>query len=217
MAITGLGMILFVIFHLAANLTLFNSNPVIYNAFSNSLLNLGFWLYAAEIILLLFALIHIYLAYQLKTLVLQARPIQYNSIQSKGKPSKFGFSSTRLPASGTFILIFLIIHIIQFKYGPGITEGYSIQFEGKTIRDLHRIVVETFHYFPYVLFYMISMILLGFHLRHGVWGSFQSLGITRPRTSHPLYIFGTILSLLIALGFFLIPIFIYFNWIGVTS
>ena len=45
-----------------------------------------------------------------------------------------------------------------------------------TVRDLHRLVIETFRSTPWMLFYTACLVFLGFHLRHGVWSAFQSLG-----------------------------------------
>jgi succinate dehydrogenase / fumarate reductase cytochrome b subunit len=80
---------------------------------------------------------------------------------------------------------------------------------GVMVHDLYRIVAETFSKIQWVIFYSGSMIFLGFHLRHGYWSAFQSLGIMNPRWSKPIYAFGLILAILLAVGFFFIPIYIY--------
>ena len=205
-AITGIGLVIFVIFHFISNLMLFHPNPAIYNGLSNSLIELGSWLVLAEIGLLAIVVIHIVVAIRLKYLAMRARPVAYVHKQSKQGPSKEGFSSTRLLLSGVVILGFLIIHIAQFKFGPNISEGYSTVIQGKTVRDLHRIVAETFKKSYWASFYFVCMILLGFHLRHGIWSLFQSLGATNRRTTGPIYRIGTTLAVLVALGFALMPI-----------
>ena len=78
--------------------------------------------------------------------------------------------------TGLVLLAFLVIHIWQFKFGPAIEEGYVAQLHGENVRDLHRLVVETFKKPGYVLFYVFSMSLLGMHVRHGFWSALQSMG-----------------------------------------
>jgi succinate dehydrogenase / fumarate reductase cytochrome b subunit len=209
MSLSGIILAAFVIFHLIANLYLLLPNSASYNLLSNSLTALGRWLVLAEIFLLICLFIHIVVAVRLKIISLRARPVSYVQIKTKGGPSKEGFASTRLFLTGLVILIFIVVHVIQFKFGPGISEGYSSFADGKTVRDLRRLVDETFFKSYWAGFYVVSMIFLGFHLRHGFWSLFQSLGATNRRTTLPLYHVGTWLAVIIALGFGLIPIFIF--------
>jgi succinate dehydrogenase / fumarate reductase cytochrome b subunit len=186
-SITGAGLVIFVIFHFISNLTLFYPDPSIYNSLSNSLVVLGNWLVIAEIILLLCIVLHVIVALRLKRLSMRARPQSYVSrLITKGGPSKEGFASTRLLLTGTVVLIFLIVHVAQFKFGPSVTEGYAFSVQGQVIRDLHRLVVETFRKPSWTTFYVACMVFLGFHLRHGIWSLFQSLGATNRRTTGPL-------------------------------
>jgi hypothetical protein len=55
------------------------------------------------------------------------------------------------------------------------------------------------------------MLLLGVHLRHGVWSAFQSLGATKPRLTPLIYLIGAVLALAIAVGFLILPLWIYFT------
>ena len=205
---TGAALVVFIVFHFIANLALFSPNPKTYNSISNSLVDLGGWLVFAEIVLCGLLAIHILIALNLKLVSMRARPHGYEFKQTKGGPSKLGFASTKLFLTGAVILIFLIVHIIQFKFGPGLSEGYSVSIQGKMVRDLHRLVLETFHKGYWMAFYVICMIFLGFHLRHGIWSQFQSLGATNKRTTGPIYNIGTALAVIIAVGFALMPIFI---------
>jgi succinate dehydrogenase / fumarate reductase cytochrome b subunit len=208
-SLTGAALVIFIIFHLISNLALFAPNPAVYNSLSNSLVEFGSWLVLAEIILLMLVVIHILVALYLKRLSMKARTHSYAFKQTKRGPSKQGFASTRLLLSGAVILVFLIVHIVQFKFGASISEGYAVSAHGKTIRDLHRLVVEVFRNTYWAAFYVVCMVFVGFHLRHGIWSLFQSLGITNKRTTGPLYIIGTTLAWTIAIGFALIPMFIF--------
>ncbi len=215
MAITGLALVLFVIFHLFGNLTILAHDPNVFNVFSDKLVSLGTILNILELTLLALALIHISLALRLKWLAFRARPIGYAEKHSKGRPSKYGLASARMVPTGFMILVFLVIHLTQFKFGPGIAEGYKTIVNGEMIRDLHRVEFEAFSSISTVIFYVACMLFLGFHLRHGVWSSFQSLGGTNSRTSQPIYRLGGYLAIFLVMGFLIIPIWVYLKATGV--
>jgi len=189
---------------------LFKGDPILFNSYSNSLMELGVLLNIAETALTVVAIIHVGLAIRLRILARRARPISYAETKSKMGPSKLGFASRNLVVTGLFVLVFLVLHIIHFKYGADIAEGYVTTIQGKSVRDLHRLVVEEFKKPWVVAFYVPMMVFLGFHLKHGVWSSFQSLGLTNSRTSTPIFRFGIALSCLISIGFIAIPLWIYF-------
>lgn len=211
MAITGLSLILFVISHLAGNFSLYFPEGTVFNTYAATLASFGWLLYVAEIGLLLMFILHIVTAIQITRLNKAARPVGYKSYQTKGGPSKANLSSRFMVVSGILLLAFLVLHIAHFKYGSGISEGYVVDINGQQVRDLHRLVVETFQNPVYVVIYVFAMIMLAFHLRHGFWSAFQSLGTRRPHLIGLLQKVSVILAILISLGFMGIPIWIYFR------
>ena len=117
--------------------------------------------------------------------------------------------------TGVILLVFIILHIAQFKFGPGVAEGYVATVDGKEVRDLHRLVVETFRQPIWAVGYMGVMVLLGLHLRHGFWSAFQSLGLLSPRLSGVISLVGVVLAALLAVGFLGIPLWILVDPMGV--
>ena len=114
--------------------------------------------------------------------------------------------------TGIVLLVFVVVHIKTFKYGPG-SQGekeYTSVVNGVEMRDLHKLVMETFQDPVYVGFYAIAMVLLGLHLSHAIWSAFQSIGFYHPRYTPVLYTGGRVLAFLIAAGFFIVPVWIYF-------
>ncbi|NKB24857.1 MAG: succinate dehydrogenase [Kiritimatiellae bacterium] len=214
MAITGLALFFFLIIHLIGNLTLFSSDPALFNGYAHKLHTLKPLVITAEIFLLAFFIMHIVSGVSVAIGKRKARPISYYKTASAGGASKKTISSSTMIITGIVILVFTVIHIKTFKYGPSIAEGYSIDFEGETVRDLHRLVVEKFSQLPYVLFYVLCMLFLGFHLRHAFWSAFQSLGIHHPRSTPVLYGMGLFCSILLATGFILLPLWIYCRGAG---
>jgi succinate dehydrogenase / fumarate reductase, cytochrome b subunit len=217
MALTGLGLVVFVITHLAGNLALYKSEGSTFNAYTQGLAGFGFLLYIAEVGLLLAFLVHIVTAILIKRGHKEARPVRYVVARPKNGPTQSNLSSRNMISSGVILLIFLVLHIWQFKYGPGINDGYVTDVNGVQGRDLYRLVVETFHQPLYVVIYVGAMLFLGLHLRHGFWSAFQSLGAMNPRFTRLVYALGFFIAAILALGFLFIPIWIYFDLSQVVS
>lgn len=209
MALTGLALVLFLIAHLAGNLQLLQPSGELFNKYSHHLVNLGYLLYAIEVGLLLLVLVHAFIGINLARISREARPARYVMEASKGGDSRANVSSRHMVLLGLGILIFIVIHVWQFRFGPGMDEGYVVTIHGEQARDLHRLVIEAFANPAWVIFYCGMMFFVGFHARHGVWSMFQSVGAMPGGISKTFYAVGAVFAALIALGFFLLPIWIF--------
>ncbi len=205
LAVTGLCLVGFVIVHLMGNLLLL-VGPEAFNAYAHRLMSLGPLLYVAEGLLLAVFLIHIVTAITVTWGNWKARPSGYQTARDQGGPSRMTLSSKTMIWTGLVLLVFLIVHLITFKYGPGIEEGYATSLDGEPVRDLYRLVAEWFGNGIYVAYYVISMGLLGFHLRHGFWSAFQSLGGFHPRLTPLAYSLGIVAGVILAGGFLGLPV-----------
>jgi succinate dehydrogenase / fumarate reductase cytochrome b subunit len=217
MGFTGLGLVGFVIVHLLGNLSLYRPGSEHFNAYVEKLQSFGGLLTVAEVGLAAMILIHAYFAVLVTLGNKAARPVKYAVVKSKGDPSRSNISSRNMIITGLVLFGFLILHIWQFRFGPGMTAGYTTSLDGKDVRDLHRLVMETFHNPLYVGIYVAVMFFLGAHLRHGFWSAFQSLGAMAPQLSKPFYFIGLLIGVIVALGFLVIPLWIYFDafsWFG---
>lgn len=210
LACTGFCLAGFISVHLAGNLLLL-IGPESFNLYAHKLLSMGILLYAAEIILLSIFLIHLALAVYTQILNWRARPGSYLVTNYQGKPSRLTFSSRTMIWSGLIIITFTIIHVITFKYGPGINEGYWVISEGEKIRDLYRLVAESFQKEYYVIPYLAVMIILGLHLKHALWSGIHTLGATSPRTLPILYLISAVIAVAMGAGFFFLPLWLYFS------
>lgn len=210
-AITGLGLCIFIVIHLLGNLALLTGKAEAFNTYSHFLLGLGTLIYAVEIGLVLFFLFHMFTAVTVWWDQQMARPQSYKMTAAAGKPSKKTISSRTMIYTGAILLIFTILHLITFKYGPGIKEGYVVTIDGVVMRDLYRLTIEVFHKPGYVIWYVAAMGLLGFHLRHGFWSAFQSLGMNHPRWTPVIYAIALLFALIMAFGFIILPVVIYFR------
>ncbi len=218
MALSGIGLVLFIIVHLLGNLTLYKSDGSTFNVYANTLDSYGLLLTVAEVGLLAVFLLHIVTAILVTRRNRTARPIGYRTWRSKSNQSSqsneanpSNISSRNMIISGLIILGFLILHIYQFRFGPGIEQGYVTQVQGHQMVDLYRLVREVFSNPLYVGIYIVSMILLGTHLRHGFWSMFQSLGMMKARASRQVYCISFLIAFVLSLGFLLIPVWMYFG------
>jgi succinate dehydrogenase / fumarate reductase cytochrome b subunit len=211
MGLSGLALFLFVAVHLSGNLILILGTRTLYNEWTHSLESLGPLLYVIEAGLLGVFLLHIISGTSVWLDKRRARPTPYVKVANAGGPSRKTISSTSMIITGVVLLLFTIVHVRTFKYGPGIAEGYVQVINGLEVRDLYRLVIETFSREGYVIFYVAVMVFLGFHLRHGFWSAFQSLGAMNPRLTPVSYGLGVLLAIMIGLGFIVLPVWIYFS------
>ena len=207
--VTGLGLSLFVLFHVAGNLTLFAGSEA-YNQLAHFLDSLGILLYIVEFTLLGLAIFHVIVGINIRLNTLKARPVGYSQIKSIGEPSKQSVSSRSMLITGAILLGFLVLHLSTFKFGA----YYSTVINGVEMRDLSSLVIEKFHNPIYAFGYAGVMIMLGFHLRHGIWSAWQSIGVLNSKISPAVYAIALVLAISIAIGFIALPLSIYFGFIN---
>lgn len=207
--VTGLGWVLFIILHLIGNLGYFAEGDA-FNEYSHFLLNMGPLLWALEILLLVGLVMHAAAGIDIYIRKRRARERDYEEYKSVGRPSLQTPSSRSMIFTGIVLLAFLFIHVGHFKFEIGVEGEYMTTVAGVEMRDLKRLMTETFQNPFYAFGYPLVMILLGFHLRHGIWSAFQSLGAMNKRLTPIIYSIGTVLAILLAIGFLFIPLYIYF-------
>jgi succinate dehydrogenase / fumarate reductase cytochrome b subunit len=103
---------------------------------------------------------------------------------------------------GLALLLFIIWHLINFSIG-------RVNVTGGPTADPYNLVVDSFSTWWLTLIYLLAMVALGMHIRHGVWSASQTLGWTsNERARHRAKATGIFLAVLIAGGFSLVPIFV---------
>ncbi len=204
-ALTGLGFAGFLVTHLAANLLVLVS-PHAYNEYSHKLISNPL-IYVAEAGLALLFVTHAVKAILNFVANKRARPAGYEQKRRAGHTSRKSLASTTMIVTGTWLLLFIVIHLKTFKFGP----WYDTP-DG-SMRDLARLVDEEFRQPLYVVFYVLSMAVVGLHLRHGLSSAFQSLGLNHPRYNGLILKAGLTVAVLMALGFAAIPIVIFLTFL----
>lgn len=214
MAVSGLGLVGFLVTHLAANLTLLTGNPDLINAYGAGLKStLGPLFYPAEFALTGLFLVHIAMAVYINVVEKRAaRPEKYSKAQrGKGGPSKFGIAGSNMLITGALLAFFLVIHIYQIRYQTEFGTQLMTTINGEPVADLYRYCNELFASPLMTAFYVGVMIFLGIHLRHGFWSAVQSLGAMKPEWSKPIHGLALIIAILFAIAFLIIPIWMHFG------
>jgi len=192
---TGLALFIYLITHIAGNLLVFAGRST-FNDYSHMLLSNPL-IPIIEIGLLLIFLLHIYKTVTMFLGNQQARPVGYKQKKPAGPPSRKTFSSTTMIFSGLWLLVFVVIHVKQFKYGT------EYEVAGTGVRDLYRLEMENFSNPILVAFYVLSMLVVGSHLWHGVASAVQSLGGDHPRWTPRVLAAGKVAAVVIA-GVFIV-------------
>lgn len=193
MAITGLMLLGFLVFHLSGNSTLFFGLDT-FASFVDFLAGTGPFVYLAELILAIIFLSHILLGIVLTFSNWKAREVQYAVKNDRGGQT---FASKTMPYTGLILLIFLVIHLLDYtiaKYVAG-WDGWQLAVR----------VSDSFKNVARVSFYVFAVIVLGVHISHGFWSLFQSIGLAHPKYTKTLQTLGKILGILFAVGFAFIP------------
>ncbi len=173
MAIAGLGLCLFVLVHAAGNMLLFKSSEA-YNRYSNDLIT-NHLIYVAEAGLVFFFLAHIVQGIVVTFRNRNARKPGY-AVRSNGAKGT-SLNKRTMILQGLIILVFVILHLREFKYGP----EYTVVYNGEQMRDLFRLVHQTFQNPLYVGWYLLAVTILCFHLAHGFYSALQTLGMQNDR------------------------------------
>ncbi|HEU4891506.1 MAG TPA: succinate dehydrogenase cytochrome b subunit [Vicinamibacterales bacterium] len=200
--LTGLLLFAYLILHLVGNALIF-AGADLFNEYSHRLISNPL-LIPIEIGLLLVFLVHIYKTVRMLIANTAARPVRYQKKAYAGHTSRKSFASSTMIASGLIVLVFVLIHVKQFKYG-----AYYETVSASPVRDLYRTEIEVFQNPLWVAFYVFSTIVVGLHLRHGIASGFQSIGADHPLYTRRLTAIGIVMAIIIGGGLGLIPIVIY--------
>jgi len=182
MAITGLGLLGFVLVHMIGNLKMY-FGPSDLNHYSHFLERLLYPILPEKAMLWIFrfgliamVLVHIHAAYTLTVLNRQARPVKYQSSRDYQVAS---FASRSMRLTGIVVLAFVVWHLLDLTFG--VVNPVVGDKDAEGLKDVYAAVVHSFERVPVAVFYVLANIALGVHLFHGVWSLFQSLGWNNPR------------------------------------
>ena len=206
-AVTGVILFGFVVLHMIGNLKTFtgtNDNGVPHiddyahflRTMGEPMLPHGFALWATLLVLIVALLLHVGMVIALQRRNSAARPVDYDHRPVRVVSS---FAARTMLVSGVLILVFVIIHLLQFTTG-------TIQLTPIVPEQVYANLYNAFAVWFVALFYVIAMGLLGFHLYHGVWSLFQTLGVDNPDRNRVLRLFAVVTAVGLVVGFSSVPL-----------
>ncbi len=197
MAVSGLFLVLFVLVHLAINLTLIYPGKEAFDA-AVEFMGTNPFIQIMQPVLFLGFIIHFSLALYLELTNRSKRPVNYVN-NNPGASSSW--ASRNMIWTGLFVVLFLVLHLIN----------YFVPFKTQEIHDHYALVTGLFKNAIFTIIYILAFISLGIHISHGFQSAFQSLGTSREKWNKTLVLIGNIIALLVAFGFSAIAIYFYFN------
>jgi succinate dehydrogenase / fumarate reductase cytochrome b subunit len=216
MAVTGLGLIGFVIVHMLGNLLLF-AGPDALNSYAKALKDKGALLWVARLGLLAIFLVHVVLGIRLTLQNMRARGSRYvyeDTVQAS-------WASRHMLLTGLVILAFVVYHLAHFTFGA-ITTAEGVNYldlrdpDDPTRHDVYRMVVAGFRSPWITLTYLAAQVFLWLHLWHGGSSWFQSLGLNHPAYNPFLRKFGPVLATAVLVGNCSMPLAVFFGLVGAS-
>jgi len=193
MAVTGLVLFGFLILHMLGNLQVFLGREVM-NHYAETLHGNPGLLWVARVVLLVSVVLHTWAAIQLTAVKTAARPVAYV------KPGNVQGStgSRTMMLSGPVIALFVIGHLLHFTTGTIHPQFVELHAYENVITGFANPIAAGL--------YIVAMILVGFHLSHGIWSMFQSIGFSHPRYTPLIKKFAGVFSWILIAGFISVPI-----------
>jgi succinate dehydrogenase / fumarate reductase cytochrome b subunit len=100
--------------------------------------------------------------------------------------------------SGPIVALFVVFHLLHLTTGTLHPDFVPLH--------AYENLVTGFAVVPIAIIYIVVMIFIGFHLSHGIWSMFQSLGFSHPRYTPAIKKFAAIFSWILIAGFISVPI-----------
>ena len=189
MALSGVVLFGFVVVHMIGNLQVYLGPHAIneYGVFLREVLH-GSGIWIARGVLLLAVVLHIWSATSLTLTSWAARPVGYRAEQHRQST----YASRTMVWSGPLLFFFILFHLADLTLGP----ANPSFIEG----DVHHNLVASFSRWPVSVFYIVAMLALGLHLRHGIWSLLQTLGASHPRWNALRSAFATFFTAVVVIG-----------------
>jgi succinate dehydrogenase / fumarate reductase, cytochrome b subunit len=199
MAVTGIIMVLFLIAHMVGNLHVFQGAES-FNDYSEWLRSFGepalpprTFLTILEIVLLASVVAHIWAAASLWRQARRARPERYVTKKAVAQ----SYASRTMRWGGLIIAGFIVYHILDLTFGVANPDGTDSTPYDRLVASFQNPIATAV--------YVITLILLGMHLRHGIWSATQTLGQSNRRRERTVNAGATAFAVLLIAGYLVVP------------
>lgn len=201
MAATGIVLVGFITVHMLGNL-LAHQGAAAMNDYAALLQSYPVLVWGTRAVVLVALVFHIHAALTLSRRAAAARPDRY----AKLTPQVSTWSARLMRAGGLLLAVFVVFHILHFTTGNVLP---SLYIRGEAYQN----VVRSFSLVWVALFYVTAMLALAFHLHHGIWSLFQTLGANHPHVNGLRVRLAWFLSIFIPLGFVSVPLGVVFGMV----
>ena len=201
-AITGILFCLFLLFHLVNNLVIYTGEEN-FNYLVSSLEKIKPLIRLLEVVLLTILVVHISNSVYLS---IQSRKSGNQTSLSNVKKPNAPLSSRTMLFTGSVLFIFIVVHLSTFWFNFQLTDDHDAYYNMVTNSAIG------FGNIFITMLYLVAMVILGFHLKHGFSSAIQTLGIKDTSIGKVVSTIGVVFWLFIPAGFFSIAF-----WFGILN
>ena len=194
------GLIMFLLFlvpHMGGNV-LFLFGPDLFNSYAHHLHQLVPVVIGIELLMLASISVHMGMAFKV---VMANRKAADRRLTQKSSKER-SLAAKLMPVSGGMILIFIVKHLLDFKF----YEKATTTLHGVETYDVYAMVLWRFQDTGHVVCYLLFMVAVGLHLSHALQSSLQTYGLFIPREGSRIKLVSTIIAIGMAATFAIIPI-----------
>ncbi|OKI05260.1 succinate dehydrogenase [Streptomyces sp. CB02923] len=199
MAVSGVVMLLYLVAHMLSNLKIF-FGPDELNGYAHWLRTVGepflhheWFLWIARVVLLAAVVTHGVAAFQLSRRDIRARPSKYAH-----RKRRTSYATRTMRWGGVILALFIVWHILDLTtltVNPRAEAGHPYQN-----------LIASFDRWPVTTLYIVAMLALGLHVRHGFWSAAQTLGVGSAARDRVLKTVANLLALVLTAGFVAVPV-----------
>lgn len=199
MAVTGVAMLLYLVAHMLGNLKIFfgatdfNGYAGWLRTIGEPVLHHGWFLWLVRAGLLAAVVLHGVAAYQLSRRDRAARPARYAHRRQRAS-----YATRTMRWGGVILALFIVWHILDLT-------TLTVNPRGQAHHPYENIVADFRTWYADV-FYIVAMLALGLHIRHGFWSAAQTLGANSARRDRVLKAVANVLALVLTCGFIAVPV-----------
>lgn len=208
MAVTGLVFLLFLTLHMLGNLKIFLGRAD-YDHYAAWLRTMGapavphrFILTAIEVILVACVLAHVGSAAELALRARRARPVRYQGrLPGSRRPGSRrpgqSYASRTMRTGAVLIVLFVIYHLLDLTARVLNPKGVTGDPYANVVADFRNPLITAF--------YAICLLVIGLHVRHGIWSALATLGRSSARRQRAINVIAISYAVLLTGGFLAVP------------
>lgn len=206
MALTGFFLVFFALAHMLGNLSTFGGAEGL-NGYAEHLRAFPPILWAFRALMAGAVVLHLFFGLTLYLQNKAARPVNY----ACKKNERTTFSAQTMLWTGLLLLVFVVIHLVQFTFHGLLPSGAVIENTAAGHFNVFAMVATSLSSGGVTVFYLAAVVVLLLHILHGAGSFLQSLGATNENTFCAITSSGKVAAFVIALGFVLIPLSVLFG------